>query len=406
MELFRLLLLWFSFVGGVLEKAVCPDGISKADCKLHLGKQVKKMLLIRNRTAADCLAADNIDRISSYFINTPGTPRRRLAMERQFKMMRLKPNRVAGSTVKEIHVARQDNFTFKFGPGKLAASPDEAIYIVDFLHGWYDTKLRWGYDNSNTVRELSCFLSHLMAIREAVYSNECTRYALIMEDDIFFGYVVNFKALLLTAQKDFGTLQLHTNNPGAVKSNFEDWLDNTIYIWRTRRVSAKWWSAGAYIIDKVKWRPIIDKLMYMGSDSKWHFTIIAGNKTACLPSICCRSNNTFIEELPCFAAWSGYQADAIIYEYLPTYFFRLPLFNVFPDLSLNSSVQTSNYTVRTNFTNIVFETTADIFHKFYNGTYVLPPAFAKLLPKENMMLSFQSFKNSVGGIIENDTIQA
>lgn len=347
----------------------------------------------------DCLSAGNFDRVSSYFINLAGTPRRRLAMERQFRVMRLKPNRVVGSTVREVYVTRQDNFTFKFGRGKLATDPKEAKYIVDFLHGWYDQKLKWGYDNSNTVRELSCFISHLLAIRTAVYSRECTRYALIMEDDLYFGYIVNFKAILMTAQTDFGTLQLHTNNPVAVTNNFESWKDDMMLVWRTRRNYVKWWSAGAYIIDKVKWKPIIDKLMYKGDDGKWHLTIIAGNKTACLPSICCRANHSFIHELPCFAAAMGYQADAIIYEYLPSYFFRLPLFNVFPDLSLNSSVQTSNHTVRSNFTNIVFDTTAEIFHLFYNRTLQLPSAFAKLLPEENMMLRLQQPPSAVGEAI-------
>ena len=57
--------------------------------------------------------------------------------------------------------------------------------------------------------------------------------------------------------------------------------------------------------------------------------------------MCCK-NGKFVHRLPCFAAAMGYQADAIVYEYLKSYTLRLPIYNLWPKLATNSSVQDEN----------------------------------------------------------------
>jgi GR25 family glycosyltransferase involved in LPS biosynthesis len=44
----------------------------------------------------------------------------------------------------------------------------------------------------NTRKELVVTLSHLQAIRAAVYSNTPSAYALILEDDVYLPYDVDF----------------------------------------------------------------------------------------------------------------------------------------------------------------------------------------------------------------------
>ena len=78
----------------------------------------------------------------------------------------------------------------------------------------------------NTVRDIAVIMSHLSAIHAAiVYSNHSSRrensqmdeFALIVEDDVRFLYEIDFQALISTAPRPFGILQLSTSNVEAIK---------------------------------------------------------------------------------------------------------------------------------------------------------------------------------------------
>jgi hypothetical protein len=124
------------------------------------------------------------------------------------------------------------------------------------------------------------------------------------------------------------------------------------------------------VINKVKWGPVIDKIVLVDADGKYHYTIIAGNASSCLPTICCK-NGKFDHKLPCFAVAMGYQADAIIYEYLKTYTLRLPIYNLWPKIATNSSVQDEAKTKARLLTNkIIFYSIIIAFEEAENGGLV------------------------------------
>lgn len=74
----------------------------------------------------------------------------------------------------------------------------------------------------NTRRELTVTLSHLLAIRSAIYdsssSSSGSPYALILEDDLQLAFQVDFPALIRSSPNPtgFGVLQLVTSNEFSV----------------------------------------------------------------------------------------------------------------------------------------------------------------------------------------------
>jgi len=73
----------------------------------------------------------------------------------------------------------------------------------------------------NTRRELTVTLSHLLAIRSAIYdtsSGNGSPYALILEDDLQLAFQVDFAALIRSSPNPagFGVLQLVTSNEFSV----------------------------------------------------------------------------------------------------------------------------------------------------------------------------------------------
>ena len=276
--------------------------------------------------------------LKAYWINVESKADRANVMKHQLNKLRIPHERVDGTVINSIHIESFEDFKFKDRKIRFADA-ENAKYVVLQLHGWYDLALEGGYDNTNTPKELACYMSHLKAIYTAVHDNYCGNYALIFEDDLHLAHFVNYPVLAASAPSDFGTLQLFSNNPHTISSLVEEFRLLPNNIWKLRLPKSRYWSAGAYIINKQKWGPVIDKLVsYNKNNGKYFFSIIAGNESSCMPKICC-DNGKFIHELPCFASSTGYQADAIVYEFLPSYTLRLPIFNIWPRLATNSSIQ-------------------------------------------------------------------
>ena len=62
-----------------------------------------------------------------------------------------------------------------------------------------------------TTNELYHTMSHLLAIYNAVNSlSAVSQYAVIMEDNVFIPYEIDYEALAASAPADFGILQLYT----------------------------------------------------------------------------------------------------------------------------------------------------------------------------------------------------
>ena len=140
------------------------------------------------------------------------------------------------------------NFSFKSRVTPFAPHEAAAEYVVDILHGQI-VRMKPGYhDHSNTPKELACLISHLVAVFRAVYSTDCSRYALILEDDVNFEYKINFRALLESAPTDpWGTLQLFTNNANTISQQFALFRENPEQLWSKRNRRSDWWSLGASV---------------------------------------------------------------------------------------------------------------------------------------------------------------
>lgn len=102
----------------------------------------------------------------------------------------------------DTKVVRAQNFT------KLQGIPDNSHkIIVTSLCG----------RPKNSRRELIVTLSHLRAIRTAIYSESTDPYALILEDDTSIAFDADFVAMANTAPEGFGILQLVTSNDHELK---------------------------------------------------------------------------------------------------------------------------------------------------------------------------------------------
>ena len=127
--------------------------------------------------------------------------------------------------------------------------------------------------------ELFCTMSHLLAIYRAVHSTTATsKYALIMEDDVYIPISTDYNALADSAPSDFGVLQLLTSQVKWLKSMRDEYIKKPKHgLWSKRTIKSKMWSAGFYLINRERLRPIIDAIIHI--DPKYptiiQFRIIA-----------------------------------------------------------------------------------------------------------------------------------
>ena len=117
----------------------------------------------------------------------------------------------------------------------------------------------------HTPKEISCVISHLLAIREAVYDTTIgpkNPYALIMEDDVSFEMRVNFRELAASVPEPFAGLQLMSSADNEMKRLWQDYKKNPVKsnLWEQRKLESFFWSAQAYLINKTAMRPLIDEV--------------------------------------------------------------------------------------------------------------------------------------------------
>jgi hypothetical protein len=128
-----------------------------------------------------------------------------------------------------------------------------------------------------------------VAMKQAVYSTTArSRYALVVEDDVYFPFDIDFESLAASAPKGFGILQLFNSNEGSMKATWNRYKANNNYVW-VKRHPLKYfdfWSTCAYLIDRVVMKAVIDKVVV--EKSGWlDFKIIAGFNNPCVPKQCC-----------------------------------------------------------------------------------------------------------------------
>lgn len=192
-----------------------------------------------------------------------------------------------------------------------------------------------GRPNKNYLNEILCTTSHLEAIRKAIFENTTdSKYALIMEDDVWIPFNVNFTGLVESAPKDFAFLQLVNSDHDTSIQSWQRYMSGNI-LWQRKwpDTKANFWSTCAYLINREILRPIISKIMWY---SEWtgriHLKILPALRNPCKPPLseCCIWNERkkkydFVNELPCVFAPKGLQADSFIYALGPTYVSTIPL---------------------------------------------------------------------------------
>ena len=175
---------------------------------------------------------------------------------------------------------------------------------------------------------LYCSMAHLLAIYQAVHSPTATsKYAIIMEDDVYIPVSIDFNALADTAPSGFGILQLMTIHAGSLQELWASYLKDPTQLW-TRRNKEEYFSTGIYIINRERLRPVIDAIIHVDSthpEVAAQFRLIAARplNRKHVPSEC-RSTNTTTASLACIPR-GRLVADVYIYSLAPTYVSRIPL---------------------------------------------------------------------------------
>jgi len=125
----------------------------------------------------------------------------------------------------------------------------------------------------HTPKEISCVISHLLAIREAIYDTTIgpkNPFALIMEDDVSFEMRVNFRQLAASVPEPFAGLQLMSSADNEMKRLWQNYKKNPVpsNLWEQRKLESFFWSAQAYMINKTAMRPLIDEVFTVRDAAK------------------------------------------------------------------------------------------------------------------------------------------
>lgn len=182
-------------------------------------------------------------KIEVYYINLDRSHERRRHMEDQLEFYGfVSKNRVRAASIKDVIVpqeisiakyclsASNSSISHLIGGKVLQTTASNDINDTTIISAGNITKAQGITDNShriivtslcgrpkNSRRELIVTLSHLRAIRSAIYSESTDPYALILEDDTSIAFDTDFIAMANTAPEGFGILQLVTSNDHELK---------------------------------------------------------------------------------------------------------------------------------------------------------------------------------------------
>ena len=177
--------------------------------------------------------------------------------------MKLKYFRVEGVSPKSVYIPRDiisDQTKGSYINNVCAYQTNETLSIsLNTMQATNKTHITAGLCTQGIKwAELYCTMSHLLAIYRAVYSTTATsKYALIMEDDVYMPINTDYNALAASAPSDFGILQLMTNYGRHIDALWEHYLKYPSNLWIYRDTDS-FWSTGIYLINREKLRLIID----------------------------------------------------------------------------------------------------------------------------------------------------
>lgn len=265
-----------------------------------------------------------------YYINMDKSVERRINMEKLLNITSYPYFRVRGLSPTEIFIPEDVEKTWRTAwckmktdmeiPMKSNLGPNSPLFNMSSIM----VGLCGRGKNKNTPKELGCTTSHLLAMRNAIYSATArSKYALIVEDDVSFPFNIDFEALAASAPSDFGILQLFNSNKDSLKDSFLRYSKNpSSELWSESK-NLKFWSTCGYLINREVMKPIIDSVVNVRRGFN-EFTVLAGIQGPCSPPECC-VNNLFVQPPPCVWASFGYQADSYLYSMTKTYMLNIPL---------------------------------------------------------------------------------
>lgn len=262
-----------------------------------------------------------------YWINLDHSRERKISMEKHLNEIGLRHFRVRGFYPKDIFIPPDIEATWRTAWCQMNTewNPPERNSSHTYLA--YTNSLCGRGKKKNTPKELGCTTSHLLAMYQAIYSPTAkSRYALIIEDDLFFPFNIDFDKLVTSAPNDFVILQLFNSNQKTMESTWQRYMKSPSDLWiLTNTASFAFWSTCAYLIDRERLKPILDNVVrkHLG----WYrFDIIAGITSPCVPNECCpNKDNKFTGAVPCIYAPRGYQADSYLYSLAQTYCTSIPI---------------------------------------------------------------------------------
>ena len=282
----------------------------------------------------DCKWTMKSNSPEAYFINMDRSVNRRITIEKHLNEIGLKHKRIKGINPREIYIPQEVEKTWQTAwcfingdyqvPNRKDVKEDHILYKYNYIMAAMCGRGK----GKNTIKELGCLTSHLVAMRDAIYSKTATsKYALIIEDDVIFPFDIDFEELANSAPKPFGILQLFNSNKESMRHTWELYKKKRV-LWNPRSAATfDFWSTCAYLIDREVMKPIIDAVIY--ELYGWtQFKVIAGINSPCAPSECCvKTNKTlnFINAPPCVYAPRGFQADSYLYAMTTTYMISVPL---------------------------------------------------------------------------------
>ena len=247
-----------------------------------------------------------------YWINLNSSVHRRKAMTKFLNGFGLPHFRIEALAIKDIYVPEDliAGWAFRGNPKTSFTPRSELSKYEKSLDQVYPRKLFVkGLCGSaeNNKKELAVLISHLLAIKNAVYSTTATsRYALLLEDDVWTPFDINFELLALDLVNEmgrpFGIIQLFNSKARTLDEYFHCFMRPDNFQcklefgpktrWASRKPAQEGrflqtWSTGAYLINRAVMKPIIDKIFaneFLGWTS---VTIIAAKLPSCFPTICC-----------------------------------------------------------------------------------------------------------------------
>lgn len=332
---------------------------------------------------------NNTNALEVYYINMDKSKERNENMINHLKDVGLRHFRVRGLTPGEIYIPLDIESTWR-----TAQCKTQSDFIPPYRYEanrnisspmYKMTSIMSGLcgrgKNKNTPKEIGCTTSHLIAMKNAIYSTSArSRYALIIEDDVKFPFDIDFELLASTAPNGFGILQLFNSNKDSMKDSWMKYIKDKTFLWQ-ESLNLKFWSTCAYLIDRVVMKSVIDTVIF-NDDKGWlNFKVIAGIQGPCAPIECCTLDaKIFINKPPCVLASFGYQADSFLYAMTKTYMLTVPL------ISSGKGVDSSTFHQEhvEMFHRPAFRKQRQIMNEMLSGR-MDPPAFAK--PACKLMLN-------------------